>query len=131
MTSVRQQPGCAGIRRTGTALALATALAVAGGASAQESNADRLFGGFAGIAGLRGMPRPAVPVVGAEITRDDILKRFAECATWMIDTVFPLLDGEGSASRSATRAVFWACAYEDGWPYQVLDGFIGNPVDIA
>ena len=135
MTTAPDRPTAAPVYRPGTALALAAVLTAAatGAPQAQQPpDASDLLSGFAGSIELRGLPRPAVPAPASTgLTGDDILKRFAECAAWVVNEVFAALEDEGSASRSVTRATFWGCAYEDGWPHQALGDFIGNPVDIV
>ena len=68
MKTVPQPPISVGFRRAGTAFALAVALTAAVGASAQQSSADRLLGGFSGTVDLQDLPRLAAPPAAADIT---------------------------------------------------------------
>ena len=109
-------------------------IAPADTASAQSPELHGLFSGGIGL--LPPLPRGAVaPPDSEELTRDDILGHFANCADSVITDLFgDMLTGmvRGVGSRSLTRAYFWGCAFRNGWPPPTYDGgFIGSPVAIV
>ena len=88
---------------------------------------------------LPGLGSLAVPdaAIGDGLTRDDVFRRFANCAAAMVNVFFGDLVPDGTSfgvgSRSYSRAYFWACAAYEGWPTEQApsSAFISSPVAIA
>lgn len=115
------------MRNAAFALLTLILAAAADGARAQPRD---LRGGLAGRIDPLNLPDIAIPApASTELTRDDVLRHFAECAARVVNVFFN--QEVGVLSRSTSRAAFWGCAFGNGWPQPVLGDFFGNRVDIA
>ena len=74
---------------------------------------------------------PAAAAADTTLTRHAVLVRYANCAAWVVDTVFVDLlpiGGDGSTDPVTPRVGFWICVSREGWPSEIRSAdFVGSP----
>ena len=74
---------------------------------------------------------PAATAADTTLTRHAVLVRYANCAAWVVDTVFVdvlPIGAEGSGNPTVPRVFFWACVSHEGWPSEIRSAdFVGSP----
>ena len=74
---------------------------------------------------------PAATAADTTLTRHAVLVRYANCAAWVVDTVFVdviPIGADGSGNTTVPRALFWACVSHEGWPSEIRSAdFVGSP----
>ena len=74
---------------------------------------------------------PAAASADTALTRHAVLVRYANCAAWVVDTVFVdilPIGADGSSNHSIPRVGFWTCVSHEGWPSEIRSAdFVGSP----
>ena len=84
------------------------------------------------VRGSFGLRAEASTTDTSTLTHHSVLLQYANCAAWVVDTVFGKylpVDSPGSANTGIARQYFWHCTSYQGWPAEIRSAdFVGSPV---